>query len=498
MTISIFYFSFWLIVRGASFVRPSALHRGFVLVWLFIFSWALQVLAAIAEDRMHIGALYFAAFYHTSIFLALLISLLEQFALPGKHEFARQFTDASEDQDESVTASIHDAQGTADEGGNDDDDPSETTPLRSGERGYGANDQTTFANNYRRSIPAEDEQPSTTKVRSYPPCEYEQAWSGRLPTWTWILQFLILAPVHVLIIGNLGLMQMSAMNMTGSDGSGLLAPLMGIGIMAIMLLLPLTPFMHRVTHHIPMFLLLVFIGSFIYNLAAFPFSVNNRYKVYFRQIVNVNDGTDVVNLLGLEEFIKPVLASLPSVASQDVDCGSGSDKRPSLMSCTYDSSSQPAYLANGTKYADLITVSTIKSSDGKSANLVIDALETKMCILELSKPVFGFAVKNGGPRDRRFGSFPRSGLKQINLWRRDLTIPWDVKLQLTEDGHSLSHEVETRDEPLSVTVKCAYSDANDAKTIPTLQELKQFSPKWTVFTKATVALVEVQKKFEIR
>lgn len=36
MTMSLFYFIFWLIVRGASFVRPSALHRGFALGWLFV------------------------------------------------------------------------------------------------------------------------------------------------------------------------------------------------------------------------------------------------------------------------------------------------------------------------------------------------------------------------------------------------------------------------------------------------------------------------------
>ncbi|KAK5995992.1 Vacuolar membrane protease [Cladobotryum mycophilum] len=508
MTLSMFYFSFWLIVRGASFVRPSALHRGFTLIWLFVFSWFFQVFAAIAEDRMHIGALYFFAFFHTAVFAALLVSLLEQFALPGKYEFARQYYDAPQEQPR-LGSSSNTATSTIDDHPGRDHDheangATEATPLRAGESGYGSSDHPTFASTYRRTALASE---TASIMRSYPPYEYEQAWSGHLPTWTWIIQFLLLAPVYFILAGSLSLLFMSAMNMTGADGGSLSLPSVLIGVMSILLLLPLTPFLHRITHHIPLFLLVIFIGTFIYNLAAFPFSVTYRYKVYFQEIVDVNAGTSVVALTGIEEYVRTVIDSVPSAAGQNISCELGAS-RQGLTTCRY--ASLHSNVANVTDPSDLITIKSLKSVDRKTVDLHIDALETRMCRLETSRPVYGFAVKSGVPLDKRFGSFPRDGLQKITLWRRDWDAPWKVSLLLTQDGHSLdghdsnggakeeqAGELKVRSDDLKVTVKCAYSDANDKKLIPALHELKQYMPGWAVVTKSDVGLVEVRKTYPV-
>lgn len=493
MTISLFYFSFWLIMRGANFVRPTALHRGFALVWLFILSWALQVIAAIAEDRIHVGALYFAAFFHTAIFVSLFISLVEQFALPGKQDFANQYQDDAAPEPAPVASSENTITGHEDDQEDDHEyaaeSATETTPLRAGEQGYGSSDQPTFASTYRRSVQAE-EAPVPSPLKSYPPYEHEQAWSGRLPTWTWIIQFLLLAPVHVILLGNLGLVQTASMAMTGADGGSLLSPLMGIGIITILLLLPLTPFLHRVTRHVPLFLFLVFIATFIYNLAAFPFSLNYRYKLYFQEVIDVDAGTNVVSLSGLSEYVQEVIATIPSATGQDIEC-TKSATRSGLTSCEYDASSLPPYLANGTDPADLITLTSSLSSDGKTANLQVDALDTKMCILDLSQPVYAFEIEDGAPLDRRFGSLPRDGLRRITLFRRDFEGPWDITLQRTAEGRALPPDA------LEVTVRCAYSDMNDERAIPVLRELYQYMPKWAVISKAAVGLVEVRKKFAV-
>ncbi|RFU80810.1 hypothetical protein TARUN_1375 [Trichoderma arundinaceum] len=492
MTVSLFYFSFWLIMRGANFVRPTALHRGFALIWLFILSWVLQVIAALAEDRMHVGALYFAAFLHTAIFVSLFISLVEQFALPGKQEFANQYQDDAVPENVRITSSDNTITGNEDD---QEDQPyaaesaTETTPLRAGEQGYGSSDQPTFASTYRRSAQV-DEPPAPSPLQSYPPYEHEQAWSGRLPTWTWFVQFLLLAPIHVILVGNLALVQTASMAMTGADGGSLLSPIMGIGVVTIFLLLPLTPFMHHVTRHVPLFLFVVFIATFIYNLAAFPFSTNYRYKLYFQEVIDVDAGTNVATLSGLSEYVQTVIATIPSAAGQEVECGKSST-RAGLTGCQYDASSLPPYLANGTDPKDLITVISSKSSDGKTANLKIDALDTKSCILDLSQPVFGFEMKNGAPQDRRFGSIPRDGLRRITLFRREWEGPWDLTLQLTDAGRTLDTD------RLEATVRCAYSDMNDEKTIPILRELYQYMPKWAVISKTAVALVEVRKKYTV-
>ncbi|KAK1237358.1 hypothetical protein MKX08_002983 [Trichoderma sp. CBMAI-0020] len=492
MTVSLFYFSFWLIMRGANFVRPTALHRGFALVWLFILSWALQVFAALVEDRIHLGGLYFAAFFHSAIFLALFISLLELFTLPGKHEFANRYQDDPVPEHVRITSSDNTITGNEDEEEDDEyaaESATETTPLRAGEPGYGSAEQTTFASTYRRTAQA-DESPAPSPVKSYPPYEHEQAWSGRLPTWTWFIQLLLLAPVHVIIVGNLGLIQTSSMNMTGADGGGLLAPLMGIGIMTILLLLPLTPFMHRITRHVPLFLLVVFIATFIYNLVAFPFSTDYRYKLYFQEVIDVDAETDIASLSGLPEYVEAVVSSIPSAASQGYNCSEKSS-RAGLTACKYAVSSLSPHLVDDTEPADLITVTSSLSSDGRTANLQIDAVDSKMCILELSRPVYGFKLAKGLPLDERFGSSPQNGMKSITLFRREWDGAWDVELQLTRDIR------ETDPKAFDVTAKCAYSDMNNDKTIPVLRELYQYMPKWAVISKAAVGLVEVRKKFTV-
>ncbi|CAM1502701.1 Fc.00g074770.m01.CDS01 [Cosmosporella sp. VM-42] len=534
MTLSLFYFSFWLIMRGSSFVRPSALHRGFVNIWLFAFGWVVQVFAAVLEDRMGIAALYSAVFLQSAVFLSLLISLLEQFALLGKHEFAMQLHDAHQSRDlPSRTGGAETGDG---EGGEPEDDgqvegvdgeddareteaATETTPLRAGESGYGSyNHQPSFANTYRQSVAGTPSKPS---IGNYQPYEFEQTWSGRLPTWPWFFQFLLLAPVPLILFGNLGLVAMTALRMTGTDGGSFLVPLLAIGLLSIFLLLPITPFLHRVTHHVPMFLLLVFIGSFIYNLIAFPFSADHRFKFYFQQVVDLDNGTDFVAITGLEEYSRQVINALPIAAGQDVKCKPSS--RTNLMDCHYDASSLPPDLVDGKKFEDLITFQTLDSNVDGTARFQVQALDTRVCYLQTSRPVYGFTVEGGGSRDPRFGSFPREGLKNIQIWRRNRELPWNVTLALNDDGNSLAkehHEVDTPDtandgelkprslaessalirraDPLEITVSCAWSDANDASKIPAFHEVVQYMPSWSTVTKKNVGLVEVRKTYKIR
>lgn len=514
MTLSIFYFAFWLIMRGSSFVRPSALQRGFVNIWLFALGWGFQVVAAVAEDRLQIGALYSFVFLQSAIFLSLLISLLELFGLPAKKDFASQYS-ALEDPDradyhDEITRSGDDGERDA---SHDDEDhpaaePTETTPLRAGEQGYGGNTHTSFADTYRRSV---SENVTESPVpQSRPPYDHEQSWSGRLPTWTWFIQFLLLAPVPTILIGNLGLIAMSAMHMTGTDGGNLLTPLLALGIASIFLLLPVTPFIHRVTHHVPIFLLLVFIGTFIYNLVAFPFSTNHRFKFYFQQVIDLDHDTNIVTLSGIEDYTRSVIDSIPAAAGQDIDCHPtfGRD----LVDCMYSASLLPPNPVDDKKLKDLISVAVLNTSDSSIATLRIDALDSRTCYLKTSRPVYGFSVEGGGKRDDRFGGLPPDGLHNIQIWRRDRSRPWRVSLELNDKESSKSLEdaqqLEMRTEaetsamavarqPLDVTVSCAYSDANEPTKIPAFYELKQYMPTWAVVTKKTVGLVEVRKTYRV-
>lgn len=514
MTLSLFYFSLWLIMRGSSFVRPSALHRGFVLIWLFVFGWIIQVFGAVLEDRMHIAALYSAVFLQSAVFVALLISLLEQFALLKKQDFAMQLHDAHLARDHSSrpilpTGGDGEQDGHEGEEGDDHhaDSATERTPLRAGEPGYGSNNQTSFANTYRRSVSEHPAPPAT--VGSYQPFEFEQAWSGRLPSWTWFLQFLLLAVVPIILFGNLGLVAMSALHMTGTDGGSLLIPLLSVGIMSIFLLLPIAPFIHRVTHHVPMFLLCVFVASLIYNLTAFPFSTNHRFNLRFQQVLDLDNGMNTVALTGVEEYVRHVISTLPVAAGQDVECEPtvGRD----LMDCKYDASKLPPKLVPGKDAEELMSFSALEGGNEMFARFQLQAVDTRVCFVQVSKPVYGFSVEGGGSRDPRFGSFPQEGLQSIILWRRDRHRPWNVTLNLNEDSKRLDDNgknVNTEDEsdlnrgsasePLEIKVSCSWSDANKKGTIPAFHELVQFMPTWAVVTKKNVGLVEVRKTYKLK
>ncbi|PHH63193.1 hypothetical protein CDD81_6244 [Ophiocordyceps australis] len=508
MTLSIFYFAFWLVMRGANYVRPSALHRSYVIMWLFVLGWALQVLAAVAEDRLHVGALYFAAFTHTALFLALAISLVEQFFLPRTDDLALQLHGSSFDPDYEGSAEHADRSEQASEVS---EAATETTPLRAGQPNYGSDPSTpTFANAYRRSAAAA-EPTFTSNTPSSQLYNSEQPWSARLPTWTWLLQLLLLVPVHVIILGNLGLVETTSTSMTGVDGSNLVAPLMAIGVIGTLLLLPLTPFIHRMTHHIPIFLLLVFTATLIYNLTAFPFSSNNRFKFYFQQTIDLDDGTNRVTLTGLEEYVRPVISSLPAAAGQKIDCEKSVSS--GLADCHYDASGLTPNPAGGVALQDLVSAKVEQFANAKSATIEITARNTRMCWLDTSKPVFDFRVQGGGTRDDRFGSRPHEGFSQMRLWRRTWQGKWNVTIDFVDgdwpmatteadaaNGESqemAKPELKARRfaEPLDVTLRCGWDDANQASNIPALDEVTRFMPEWAIVTKRTSGLVQVVKRY---
>ena len=299
--------------------------------------------------------------------------------------------------------------------------------------------------------------------------------SPALPSWTWFPQLLLLAPVHLILLGSLALIETTATQMTGPDGSSLLTPLIAIGALTVLLLLPLTPFIHRVSHHVPLFLLLVFAATLVYNLVAFPFSPNNRFKVRFQQTVDLDQGSNVVSLVGLERFVRPVAASLPG--SPSLNCS----RRDGLADCTYASHLAPD--PAGQPLDRLVSASAARSPGGGLA-LSIHALNTRLCYVDLARPVSGFAVDGAAPHDDRFGAVPPGGLRHLRLWRRGWHGSWNVTLR-TGAGRDPG-----------VTVRCAWDDAN-GPAIPALGEVMQYMPPWATVTKMTSGLVHVQRSVAV-
>jgi hypothetical protein len=267
MMLSAWFAVAWFFSRGASAMRPSALQRMYALIWLFAASFALLAFVTVLANNYQIAGGYFALFYFAGIFSALILSYLELFFAPSKTAFARHFDQANESTSRPLTGTTSAAR--PDDRQPADDDATETTSLLRGDRRSFARytDQRESAadtdGDHRQELrPLDLKQP-------YPG---EQEWSGRLPAWIWFLQLLLMAPVAIVLVGQIALLVTSALHQTSADGSSSLLVYLVFAAFATLLLAPIGPFIHRFTFHVPAFIFLICIATVIYNLVAFPFS----------------------------------------------------------------------------------------------------------------------------------------------------------------------------------------------------------------------------------
>ena len=326
---------------------------------------------------------------------------------------------------------------------------------------------------------------------------------------------------------------MDAVHQTGSDGSPLLTPYIVVIIFTVLLLLPLTPFMHRITHHIPVLLFVVFVATLVFNLAAFPFSANTRYKVFFLQEVDLDHGSTAVHIHGREPYVQQFIAEMPSASGRTLTCVQS--RRMTLRDCSYDGSavmpylggdpphSNSAFLAagHGTLPTDLVTINA-SHGPGNSARLRIDAVNTKACMVWFDKPVSRLSVEGGSGWDDRWGPYPEEeGVGLVKLWRRDRSMPWEVVVKWSDKTRPFrADDGDEGDRVLSATgdtdlrmarkrnsirapstlegsVVCLWSDANTPDVIPALDEALKFAPTWMTVLKLTEGLVEVRKRFVV-
>lgn len=538
MFVSIAYFSFWCIMRGADAARASALHRGYVNIWLFTLGWAVLVTVTVLEDRFQIASGYYVVFLNSALFLTTLISLSEQFALPDIKTWGQEFRDDHEahepDDDNVIAPSPGEYDGPASDDDADDEGDTEpataNTPLlgRSSRDG-GERRRTTFATTYRNSIAvladaaADVAAPPSKRKHNKDSGAFgnEQPWSKQLPTWTWLVQFLVIGPFMIILAAQTGLLLTDATNQTGTDGSNPILPYLTVGLFSMLLILPLMPFMHRITHHIPLFLLCVFVATLVYNLVAFPFSADAKYKAFWLQTVNLDTGSSVVKLGGIEEYLRPIIAELPSAAGKEVVCHD-STIRPGITDCVYDGTDVPPNVADNiidgvpplTGYADLVTLKVGSSKEPGRAKLTVDAKNTKSCFLKFARPIKKFTVAGSNGWDDRFGRMPHSGLGHILLWRREWDTPWELDVEWDVGG--AAHEIDMEEmtggqttmsdvdelksrsaKGLDGNVTCIWSDINTPGTIPALDEAIQYAPAWAVITKFAAGLVEGTKSFMI-
>ena len=471
-------------------MRPSALQRMYALIWLFVGSFVLLVLVTVLTNNFQIAGGYSVMFYFGGVFLASLISYLELFFAPSKDAYAHHVDIMEESRRNSEAGSRPLTGSTTAPRSEDrpvvDDDATETTSLLRGDR-------RSFARQGgRRGSESEGIDDNESGARqsdlghAYPG---EQEWSGKLPSWLWIIQFLLVAPIIIILVGQIALLLTSALYQTPSDGNSTLLIYIAFAVLSTLLLAPLGPFLHRFTYHLPTFLFLLCIGTVIYNVAAFPFSRDHRLKVYFIQRVNCDTGANLVSLTGLDGYVQRIVGELPSAQGKQVSCMEPDHaNRKELTKCEWEGdppivASRLSPLHNQTD--SWLDFETYKGNITNRATIQVVGHDTRACRIDFDQPVLDLAVA-GAVSDPRFNAVGKAGSLQVRLWHREWSQPWNVSVTWNAKEHS----------KLSGKVVCLWSDANTGG-IPAFDEAQHYLPVWAIPTKLSDGLVEGYKQFEI-
>ena len=398
----------------------------------------------------------------------------------------------------------------------DEAEPTESTPLFGG-NGARRSRTTTFANYARRSLrrvrahdgssdsidsevspPPPDIliHPQNTNITQSEPYNHEQAWSGKLPRWTWLIQFLLVAPFPIILLGQVGLLVVTATGQTGPDGSALLVPYALLTSFSILILLPLTPTIHRFTHHLPSFLFLLFAGTLIYNLTAFPFSPTNRYKAYFQQTIDLDTGSNTVSISGLENFIRPLIAAIPSASGQHIECASR-PLRAGVKFCSY-TGIPPLVVPTvpgvppEKSYGDWLSYTAERHRGTNSATFKISGTNSRACAIRFARPIKAVKISGAG-EDSRFDAVPHDvGSGEVKLWRREWGGEWEVEVEW-----AVSEGKKVGEEGMEGRVVCLWADFNEKGVIPALDEVVAFAPGWVGVSKMSDGLVEGSKAFNV-
>ena len=493
MMLSAWFFIAWFFSRGADAMRPSALHRMYSLIWLFIGSFVLLALVTVFVNNYQVVAGYPALFYFAAVFVALLISYLELFFAPSKSAYARHLEQADDSRPNSESAS-RPLTGSTSAARSDavvDDDATETTSLLRGDRRgftrYGSRRDSTSEGADHDQVPHH-----LDLGHPYPG---EQEWSGRLPSWIWIIQLLILAPIVITLVGQVALLLTSALYQTPSDGNSPLFIYLAIAALSVLLLAPTGPFIHRFTYHIPTFLFLVCVATVIYNLVAFPFSRDHRLKVYFVQRVNCETGINTVSLTGLDGYIQRIVGELPSAQGEQLNCTTPEvATRKELKTCEWQGlpakvvpkTAEAAPFSNKTIATDRwIDYSIHKGNSSSKATIRVACQNSRAGRIVFDSPTTELAVA-GAVSDPRFKPVAPGGSREVRLWHREFGLPWNVAVTWnTEEASKLSGKI-----------MCLWSDANTGD-IPAFDEVQHYLPVWAVPSKISDGLVEGFKHFEI-
>jgi len=292
------------------------------------------------------------------------------------------------------------------------------------------------------------------------------------------LEYILLVPFPVILAAQIGMVLLGALPHTLADGSSSLLVYLALGLTSFFSILPLAPFIHKLHRYVAGGLLIILVGTSLYNLVAFPFSTASPLKVFFYQTVDLDKGTNAVNLTGLGYLDTHIIPELPSTWNQKIKC-SDSESRVGLRTCQWAGLS-PAVVPNTT---DWLAVNASLVGPG-SALIRLKGKNTRSCRIYFEGPVTSIRVENSTGEVQSDYPLPVDGITQLRLWSRT----WDREFVVTAGWQGKKS--------LQGRVACGWAESLEGR-IPAFSEVVGFLPQWAHVTKADDALVEATRKFSV-
>lgn len=212
--------------------------------------------------------------------------------------------------------------------------------------------------------------------------------------------------------------------------------------------------------------------------------------MYFGQQVDCATGINRVSLTGIDGYVQRIVADLPSAQGQQVNCTTPEiATRKELKTCTW--TGLPAKVvpkvspySNKTYTDDWLDYSIVHSNKTGRATIRVAGQNTRACRIAFDSPISDVTVA-GAVSDPRFKAVGETGSRELRLWHREWSQPWDVSVTWNTKENS----------KLSGRIICLWSDANSGQ-IPAFDELQHYLPVWAIPSKIADGLVEGFKHFK--
>lgn len=359
----------------------------------------------------------------------------------------------------------------------------------------------------------------------------------RTSSYDWILQFITVIPVSLYCIYSTGTVVLDALHQTPNEGFNNVTFLCyATGLLSVAIGLLLLPFIHRTNSFVLLCILLGTIFSAWVSLTQFPFTQGSPLKSSVYQEINLDSESDsaVMRIRGDRGYLYDALKELPSIKQSGsiITCEDVGNQQDI---CSYEA--LRPWVVNSSDYNDWLNVQVLSDEDTISqgpnkGELIVEAPDNRQCIFEFNTTRFNSgrapSKKNTSPvrvvtvfhdndnvtaqgwkNQHNKDVFTRAdGIDDFTVWKLDweesqyhVGIEWIPSWYDDDDEKDKSD----KNERLGVTVSCYWGEYDEEilvdgelhRKIPAFDELVEFSPVWTSWTKWKTGLVEVKKYVEL-